>query len=190
MAGHELDDFEKLYREHVDGVLAYALARTTEALAIEVVESTFLVAWQRNGELPDSARAWLIGVARKVLADQRRADSRRQALGLRIMAMRADEYAGSDPAEEVTARDSALATLEQLPETDRELLRLIAWEGLSIAEAAAVLGCSKSALKVRLHRARRRFTAIADDEPSAVTDHAAIVRPFPTDQPLLAKETI
>jgi RNA polymerase sigma-70 factor (ECF subfamily) len=46
-----------------------------------------------------------------------------------------------------------------LTEQDRELLLLIAWEGLDMAQAAQVLGCSRNALGVRLHRARKRFAA-------------------------------
>ena len=44
-----------------------------------------------------------------------------------------------------------------LSERDREVLRLIAWEGLSLAEAAVVLGCSALACRVRYHRAKTRL---------------------------------
>ncbi|RFU38840.1 sigma-70 family RNA polymerase sigma factor, partial [Actinomadura logoneensis] len=49
------------------------------------------------------------------------------------------------------------AALRSLPEADRELLTLVGWEGLGHAELATVLGCSRNAVRVRLHRARRRF---------------------------------
>ena len=51
-------------------------------------------------------------------------------------------------------RAGALATLK---EPDRELVLLVAWEGLTIAEAAAALGCTRAAAAVRLHRARKRL---------------------------------
>lgn len=51
----------------------------------------------------------------------------------------------------------ALEALANLRADDQELLRLLAWEGLSQAEAGVVLGVSPNAVAIRLHRARRRF---------------------------------
>jgi predicted DNA-binding protein (UPF0251 family) len=53
--------------------------------------------------------------------------------------------------------------LAHLGERDRELLTLIAWDGLSPAEAAQALSVSQTTLRVRLHRARRRFTALLSE---------------------------
>jgi RNA polymerase sigma-70 factor (ECF subfamily) len=47
--------------------------------------------------------------------------------------------------------------LRSLPEPDRELLMLVAWDGLDARRAAAVIGCTPAAFSVRLHRARKRF---------------------------------
>jgi RNA polymerase sigma-70 factor (ECF subfamily) len=44
-----------------------------------------------------------------------------------------------------------------LHESDRELLALVAWEGLAREELALALGTSRAAVRVRLHRARRRL---------------------------------
>jgi DNA-directed RNA polymerase specialized sigma24 family protein len=49
-----------------------------------------------------------------------------------------------------------------MPEADRELLALAGWEGLDPGQIAAVLGCSRNAARIRLHRARRRFAAELD----------------------------
>jgi DNA-directed RNA polymerase specialized sigma24 family protein len=49
------------------------------------------------------------------------------------------------------------AALWRLPPRDREALMLVSWEGLDHQAAAYVTGCSTSAFKVRLHRARRRL---------------------------------
>ncbi len=60
----------------------------------------------------------------------------------------------------VVGDDDALGrALAELREGDRELLLLIAWEGLEPAQAAKVLGCSRNALDTRLHRARKRLAA-------------------------------
>jgi RNA polymerase sigma-70 factor (ECF subfamily) len=49
-----------------------------------------------------------------------------------------------------------------LSERDREVLRLVAWEGLSLRDAARVLGCSAVACRVRYHRAKSRLAARLD----------------------------
>jgi RNA polymerase sigma factor (sigma-70 family) len=158
--------FEELYRQHVRTVLAYALARTTTEMALEATESTFLVAWRRLHEIPAAPGPWLIGVARRVLADQRRSAGRREALAGRVAASGTGGQAVRDPAEEVTAREGLVDALSALSDNDRELLCLVAWDGLSVAEAAMSLGCSVTAAKVRLHRARRRFeTALSRSGP-------------------------
>ena len=69
--------FEVLYRETVRHVLVYALTRTSRENAHDVVSSTYLVAWRRFDEVPVDGLPWLIGVARRVLADQRRSQARR-----------------------------------------------------------------------------------------------------------------
>jgi RNA polymerase sigma-70 factor (ECF subfamily) len=52
-----------------------------------------------------------------------------------------------------------IRALAQLPDRDRELLMLVAWEGLEPAQLARVLGVSRGTANVRLHRARRRLAA-------------------------------
>jgi RNA polymerase sigma-70 factor (ECF subfamily) len=131
-------------------VSAYVLRRTTPAEAEDVVAETFLVAWRRLDELPDEPRPWLLGIARRVLANQRRATGRRHALVERVAGVPESE-------QEPPARPAVLEALAGLSETDRELLLLVAWDGLSVSEAAIALGCTRTAAKVRLHRARRRF---------------------------------
>jgi RNA polymerase sigma-70 factor (ECF subfamily) len=95
----------------------------------------------------------LYGVARRLLANHWRA---RQATPVRVdherVSIAADEHSATD---RLTDIRRALATLS---EADQELLRLIGWEELSLAEAAAVLDCSRTTAAVRLHRARGRLT--------------------------------
>jgi RNA polymerase sigma-70 factor (ECF subfamily) len=187
------DHFERLYRSHVDAVFAYAIARTTHELATEAVEETFLIAWRRFTDVPKDPRAWLLGVARRVIANQWRARDRRGALGLRLIASRSTPSAASDPAEEVVERRSTIDALCRLSDSDRELLCLAAWGELSPDQAARVLGCSKATLLVRLHRARRRFehALSTEDEPSgppALRAEAEVPRP-PT-RHLLSKELL
>jgi RNA polymerase sigma factor (sigma-70 family) len=144
--------FERLYRANYAAVLAYALRRTAAAQAHDVAAETFLVAWRRLDEVPTEARPWLLGTARRVLANQRRSERRRNALAVRLASEpAADRGQGGDQPQPV------LAAVAGLPERDREALLLVAWEGLDHTQAAAAAGCSRPAFAVRLHRARRRL---------------------------------
>jgi RNA polymerase sigma-70 factor (ECF subfamily) len=154
--------FDRLWREHSAEVLAYARRRVDGEQADEVVAETFVIAWRRLGDVPEAARPWLFGVARKVAANLRRTERRRDALHDRL----AEEQRTGVP----DAGDGlAGAALDELPADDRELLMLLAWDGLTRAEAAEALGCSRATLAVRLHRARQRLKAamkrLADDTP-------------------------
>jgi RNA polymerase sigma-70 factor (ECF subfamily) len=151
--------FERLYRRTGPSILAYARRRTDAETADEVVAETFLIAWRRIDELPRDPVPWLYGVACKVLANHRRAAIRRDRLATRA--------ATAVPAAPDPIDGEVLAALASLPEADRELLMLVAWEGLAPAEAARVLGCSANACRIRLHRARRRLdSALAAARPS------------------------
>jgi RNA polymerase sigma-70 factor (ECF subfamily) len=85
-----------------------------------------------------------------VLANQRRGQQRQGALVERL--------AGAAAAAPEPANDGALAAaFTQLRQNDREVLMLVAWDGLDGTRAARALGCSRGAFAVRLHRARRRL---------------------------------
>jgi RNA polymerase sigma-70 factor (ECF subfamily) len=76
--------FEELYRQHAGAVLAYARRCTTHSAADDVMAEVFLIAWRRFDGVPQEALPWLLGVARRVRANQRRGDSRVAALRDRI----------------------------------------------------------------------------------------------------------
>jgi len=110
------------------------------------VAETFAVCWRKLDRVPENALPWLYAVARKTLANERRKRSREAAL--------------TDlPAPPLEHDHTLSLALGELKETDREVLRLVAWEGLLLREAAAVLGCSTVAARVRFHRAKRRLAA-------------------------------
>src|SRR3954447_14602893 len=156
--------FRHVYADHVDRVLGYALRRVGRPEdAADVVAETFLVAWRRLGEVPEEPRTrlWLYGVARRVLANQRRGERRRTALGQRLAA----DLAASVPdhAPGVAERLRYGHALDQLGERDREVVLLSAWEGLEPREIAEVLGVSAVAARSRLSRARARLRVLLDD---------------------------
>lgn len=143
---------------HTAAVLAYALRRTSREDAADVVAETFLVAWRRLDDVDErTALPWLYAVARRVLLSQQRATRRQQAIVQRVAA-------GLPEAPDTPlGSPRVLEALAALSEAEREVLMLAAWEELSSSEAARVLGCSATAYRIRLHRARRRLRERLDD---------------------------
>ena len=91
-----------------------------------------------------------------VLANQRRGERRRIQLAERLRGDLAGRDAPEAPSGELADLAAAFGSLA---DGDREVLALEAWEGLRAWEVAAVLGCSRNAARIRLHRARRRLRA-------------------------------
>lgn len=153
--------FERFYYEHHDRVAAYLLSRTDRDSAQDALARTFEIAWRRFDDVPAWQLPWLLGVARRVLAAQRRAQGRREALLDRIAA--GAPAAASDQTERLANRQLVVQALERLTEPQREALLLVAWDGLSQQEAAIALGCTRVAFAVRVHRARQRLTAALEE---------------------------
>jgi RNA polymerase sigma-70 factor (ECF subfamily) len=159
---------DALFAAHHDAVWRYAVRRVGDAGAEDVVAETFLVAWRRIDAVPEHELAWLLGVARRVIANQRRGQRRRANLTERIG--RELELGAEEAREPRVPACAVLAALATLGERDQEVLRLVYWEGLSPSDAARALGCTAVALRVRLHRARARMARAlaADGFPATV----------------------
>jgi RNA polymerase sigma-70 factor (ECF subfamily) len=146
--------FTMLYREHHWRVRDFAYRRVGADLADDIVADTFLVTWRRINDVPDAAVPWLYRVALYEIANLRR----RQAKALRLQSalLEGNSGAGVAPSsDDATDLVRAVAhAFDSLTPREQEILRLAAWEQLSAAEGAAVLGCSVSAYRMRLHRAR------------------------------------
>jgi RNA polymerase sigma-70 factor (ECF subfamily) len=156
----DTERFTALYDRYRMRVWAYAASRVGSRVADEIVSETFMVAWRRLSDMPPAVLPWLLGVARNVIRDSVRADIRRESLATELRVWSAGSE--GDVADGVVDRLAMLRALAQLPESDREVLTLVAWQGLSTKEAARVIGCTVAAFRVRLHRARRRLTAAVD----------------------------
>ena len=149
--------------QHYRRVYSYAVSRAGRQLAEEIVSEVFLIAWRRLADVPKPALPWLLAVARNVVIDQFRAAARRQSVAeLQAWAAEARD-SSADVADQVAERFAVIAALATLSEADRELLMLVAWQGLPPRQAARVVGCSTAALSVRLHRARRRLEHAMDE---------------------------
>jgi RNA polymerase sigma factor (sigma-70 family) len=125
--------------------------------AEDLVAQTLEIAWRRIDDVPAAEPLpWLYAVAHNLWRNQARRERRRRELLARFRASM-PTAAEQDPA---TAEAGVLrAALASLSDTDQELLRLVAWDGLSPADVAVVLGCSPVAARTRLHRARSRLAA-------------------------------
>lgn len=152
---------ERLLEETEDQLLRYALRRAPREDAEDVVAETYLVAWRRRDAVPEPPDhlLWLFGVARRQLANRHRSLARLQRLRLRIA--REPVVSETGPEKDGRAADVREA-LGRLPSGDAEVLRLLAWEGLSQREAAEVLGTTENAVALRASRARRRLAALLD----------------------------
>lgn len=143
--------------------MAYALRRCGPDDAADVASETFVVAWRRLDEMPEepAAKPWLLGVARRVLANQRRGMRRRGDLVKKLSATMAPRFEElSIPA----GREEALVVteaLKKLSKRDRELLLLTAWEELTPSEIGVMLDVPSSVVRKRLFRARKRLVAVA-----------------------------
>jgi RNA polymerase sigma-70 factor, ECF subfamily len=161
------DRFAVLYSSHYRAIYRYVYRRLAPVSAdvADTVADVFAVAWRRLDEVPTGEQEllWLYAVAHRCVLRARRSTWRR----LRLLARLTEEArthprstAAGSRAEEM--RDA----IERLPARDREVLRLVMWEGLSHREAGRVLGCSPNAIAQRLHAARERLRA-ALTEPAA-----------------------
>ena len=149
---------EALFRRHAADVLVYATRRgATKAEAEDVLAETFLIAWRRLEDVPSDALPWLLGVARKILANQARSRRRRAALLARINVFGGLTEAEADPFESSDLSDEVRDALLKLSYTDREALLLVAWEGLTHEEAAQALGLTRKGFSRRVSRARLRL---------------------------------
>ncbi len=155
----------ELFTAHADQVLRYALRHVDRAGAHDIVSDTFLVAWQRVDDIPEPALPWLLVVARNSLRNRARSSTRRERVTAQLLALERAAATAAAADELVQERTALVRALGELSAEQREALLLVAWDGLTATEAAAVLGCSRAAFEVRLHRARKRLReSLRDDE--------------------------
>jgi RNA polymerase sigma factor (sigma-70 family) len=146
-----------LYERHAAAVFRYLARRAGPASAEDLLSEVFVAALDSRARVvahdSGSALPWLYGIAMNVLRRHFR-----QATARSVAALDPGmDWDAVDVRLDAEAKRGQLrSVLTALPERDRELLLLVAWEGLTPAEAAAVLGIGTVAARSRLHRARRR----------------------------------
>ena len=171
---------EQRFREIYDSVyvdlLRFVRRRVYAAHAEDVVGEVMLVAWRRLDDVPadlSAARAWLYGVARKTLQNTRRRDDRHDAVAVRLCEVRHDLPDVGQHPDLIAHRVDIAAAWPLLSALHQEAIALSILDGLTAPEAAAVLGISATAFRLRLSRARRTLrrhvdTTVGDRVPGVL----------------------
>jgi RNA polymerase sigma-70 factor (ECF subfamily) len=150
--------FRALYHEYRPTIRRYFGTRAPPGEVDDLTSETFLVAWRRAGEGTTQTLPWLLNVAAKVLANDRRKTESTAEVVRRLTQV--TEFQISSVAAQAERRAEHLAVLHalaQLRPPDRELMLLSVWDGLKTGEVAVVLGITPIAARARLSRARRRL---------------------------------
>lgn len=147
--------FERVVEPLMPDLLRYFARRVVPREdAADCLSDTLLVLWKHRGRMPAAAgeqRAWAYGIARRIVSNHERKRVRRSAYGYGLRV----SLAAPPPTSE--AAEDALAALEALPELDRELIRLVVWDGFGVGEAGAVLGLKEATARSRYARAKARL---------------------------------
>ncbi|HEY1180632.1 MAG TPA: sigma-70 family RNA polymerase sigma factor [Phytomonospora sp.] len=171
--GKDPEAFERFYRAHFERVTRFVARRVDDPYtAADLTAEVFLaVVDSAHTYRPHkgTVTGWLYGVARNVVAEERRRRGRDETAVRKVAGRRLLDAEGVARMEErIDAERAARRTVEALaglPEKTRALLELIAVEGLTVAEAAAALGVTRVAASVRLHRARKTLAAAVEPDP-------------------------
>ena len=165
-----------LYERHALAVFRYLARRAGPPAADDLLSEVFIAALSTSTRVvahdSGSALPWLYGIALNVL---RRHFRRRPAAQGAARDPGMDWDAVDDRIDAWAERERLRAALAGLPESDRELLLLVAWEGLTHGEAAAALGISQVAARSRLHRARMRAIKALHKQQGGVPGNPEIV---------------
>jgi RNA polymerase sigma factor (sigma-70 family) len=146
--------FRAIYEEHHAAVCAYFARRVARDDVEDLAAETFAVAWRKLPRHVEHPLPWLYAVSGNVLANHRRKRARTGAF--------AADPASGDPADRLNGDHGLARAFAELGERDREAICLVAWEGLSIADAARAAGCSTATFHVRLSRARARLARLLE----------------------------
>ena len=157
--------FDRIFGEYFEPVSRYCHRRLAPHDANDATAEVFVVAWKKIEDMPrgEDELPWLYGVARNEVSRLRRSLRRRGALQAKL----GGQAAHPDPGPEIMVvrnaeQERLVAALAKLKPEDQEVLRLRAYEHLTITEVAIVLGCTVPAAKQRSARAVVRLRRAAN----------------------------
>jgi RNA polymerase sigma factor (sigma-70 family) len=150
--------YRLLYERNYAPITAYVRRRVRRADGsdADIVAEVFVVAWRRFLEVPEQTKElpWLYGVARNLVANHFRSVQRSSALTDRLIVEERVSVDSSSGSSELELR--VRRAVDQLSDLDREIFRLIHWEGLSHEEVGLSVGITAKAVERRVARARKK----------------------------------
>ena len=157
--------FREAFDAYFDAITRYCFRRLHPDKADDAASSVFVVAWRKIEQMPDGDQTlpWLYGVARNEVRTSRRSMRRSTALWAKVNGQPRYPEPGPDAVVANNAEQADLVrALGTLRSTDQEILRLRAYEDLSIRQIAIVLDCSPETAKKRCSRAMTRLRTAVD----------------------------
>ena len=149
----EAEAFEFLYRRVSPNLMGYLLRLTrNRERAEDLLQITFSKIHRARGSYLRGAPVlpWILAIARRSFLDERR------SAHVRTEDLSADgslpELQNEERPLPTELSDALEIAIDRLPETYREAIVLTKITGLSVAEAATVLGATETAVKLRVHR--------------------------------------
>jgi RNA polymerase sigma factor (sigma-70 family) len=176
---HAGEAFGELFERHADRVYAHCFSRTGSwSTAEDLTSVVFLEAWRRRAQVRfsgESVLPWLLAVANNATRNADRTLRRHQRLLAKLPPPGEEPDLAADAAARVDTERLAkhlICAMSGMRESEKEVLALCDWAGLSYAEAAAALGVPEGTIRSRLSRARThlRNLAAADQVPASLPD--------------------
>lgn len=158
-------ELEAFYRDHLPFVRSYLARRLNDPCDVADVTADVFLAVVRSADTYRAElgppRAWLTGIARNAVTDHLRRNARHDSTLRRLAGQRwLDEDSTHRIVVRIAAEAPARALLDRiadLPASLRDVVELVAVDGLTVTDAATVLQISAGAARVRYHRARRQL---------------------------------
>jgi RNA polymerase sigma-70 factor (ECF subfamily) len=171
------DAFGEVYDHLAPRLLSFFIRQVQDrARAEDLVQQTLLQMHgaRRNYAQGSNVLPWAFAIARHVLIDARRRSSREVLFDTaedNAAALDRNVTRDSSPEDIAATREMAERVsreLDRLPEGQRTAYDLVRREGLSIVDAAEVLGTTPTAIKLRVHRAYEALRAVlvGDEKPA------------------------
>jgi RNA polymerase sigma-70 factor (ECF subfamily) len=165
VADGDRDAFGDLYQRYARAILGLALRRLGDrGRAEDAVQEAFTSVWRAAGSYKPErgpVAPWLYAVARNAIADRGRA---RTEPPVEPMDSPSDEPGPADLAEQSWVAYRVHRAMEDLPETERTVLELAYWSGLSQSEIAAFLSIPLGTVKTRARSGLRRLSVALEEE--------------------------
>ncbi len=153
--------FESIVAEVYEPLQRYLGRRARADDVSELLNDVLTILWRRLDDVPVAdLRPWSYGVAKRCLANRRRGNDRRLRLVRRLAADTLTPARRGQPSTPDDAHPDLMTALGELDDSERELVRLWAWEQLEPREIAIVLDTTANAVSLRLTRAKKKLASL------------------------------